>query len=373
MYQIRCPLREAGAVGKNQVGLICPEGRLTFYEYDQAVSATAQALRAAGLPRHSRLALAVSPGWQQPILFFAALRAGAVACFTQQDGATETLAADMSAIACRHAVTDAPAHATRNEGARYFQTSDVVQLVLPTSEEGLDFVFEGNRPATITFTGRPGERRALLHSYGSFYYGALGSNVNVDLRTHDRWLIGSSLSDMEALSAVFRCAVSGATLVVPAPNASLADNIIASSATHANVGAKDLEMLLGSGRIAASRLKIALVREHLSEELWKETKRAGIRVQTCYTIPEMASQVTAMTRVSPPAKQQTSGTAMRYCEVRIAADGHIQVRGRALFDGYVRGEDVVPAADAEGWFTTRDYGTLDADGYLTLGRDSASG
>lgn len=368
MYQIRCPLREAGAVGNNQVGLICPEGRLTFYEYDQAVSATAQALRAAGVPRHARLGLAVAPGWQQPILFFAALRAGAVACFTPSDATGEALAADLNAIACRYAVTDAPSRASRNEGAHYFRTSDVIQLILPTSEDGLDFVFESNRPATITFTGGPDTRRALLHSYGSFYYGALGSNVNMDLRTNDRWLIGSSLSDMQSLSAVFRCAVSGATLVVPAPNASLADNIIASCATHAQVGVRDLEMLLGGGRMSASRLKIALVRERLSDELWRETKRAGIRVQMCYTIPEMASQVTAMTRVSPPAKQQTSGTAMRYCEVRIAADGHIQVRGRALFDGYVRGEQVVPAADAEGWFTTCDYGTLDADGYLTLGR-----
>ncbi len=366
MYHIRCPLREAGSVGKNQVGLICPQGRLTFYEYDQAVSATARMLRDAGVGPGTRLGVNIGEGWQQQIFFFAALRSGAVACYVEDDAANHSLVADMSAIACRHAVVGETIRRDASDGIRYFKASETISMTLARDESDLTFAFEGHRPATITFSGRSPARRALLHSYGSFYYGALGAKVGMNLRTNDRWMIGTEFGRIQTLSAVFCCAVSGATLVVPEPKASFADNLLASEATHAHLEAEDLEALLGSDRMSGCRLKVAMVSAALSEELWQEARKAGIRVQTCYGIPEMASQVTAMTRLSPVSKHRTVGSAMRYNEVRIAENGRIQVRGRALFDGYVEGERVIPAADVDGWFTTDDCGSLDGEGYLNM-------
>ncbi|MFF4607202.1 AMP-dependent synthetase/ligase [Streptomyces sp. NPDC001339] len=54
-------------------------------------------------------------------------------------------------------------------------------------------------------------------------------------------------------------------------------------------------------------------------------------------------------------------------EVRTAADGEIEVRGRTVCEGYLRADGAVePATGAGGWFATGDIGRIDEDGFLWL-------
>ena len=80
------------------------------------------------------------------------------------------------------------------------------------------------------------------------------------------------------------------------------------------------------------------------------------------------TETSAVTTLNPLVGRRfgTVGPALPGCEVRIAADGEVLLRGPNLFAGY----DGDPAGTAEamrdGWLYTGDLGTLDADGYLTL-------
>lgn len=54
-------------------------------------------------------------------------------------------------------------------------------------------------------------------------------------------------------------------------------------------------------------------------------------------------------------------------QVRTAADGEIEVRGRTVCEGYLRADgSVEPATGTDGWFATGDIGRVDEDGFLWL-------
>jgi long-chain acyl-CoA synthetase len=62
----------------------------------------------------------------------------------------------------------------------------------------------------------------------------------------------------------------------------------------------------------------------------------------------------------------TVGPPMPGCEVRIAADGEIEVRSRMMFSGYYKEPEKTAEVMRDGWLLTGDLGALDADGFLKI-------
>jgi long-chain acyl-CoA synthetase len=60
------------------------------------------------------------------------------------------------------------------------------------------------------------------------------------------------------------------------------------------------------------------------------------------------------------------GRPFRGCEMRIAGDGEVLVRGPHLFSGYYRDPEASAEALRDGWLHTGDLGFVDADGYLFI-------
>jgi long-chain acyl-CoA synthetase len=54
------------------------------------------------------------------------------------------------------------------------------------------------------------------------------------------------------------------------------------------------------------------------------------------------------------------------CEVRIAEDGEIQMRGAMNFKGYYRNEAATAETVVDGWLLSGDLGEVDADGYVKI-------
>ena len=81
----------------------------------------------------------------------------------------------------------------------------------------------------------------------------------------------------------------------------------------------------------------------------------------------MTETSTAATISTPEAhKFGTVGRAFEGCEVKIADDGEVLIKGPNIFQGYYKNEEATRQTIVDGWLHTGDIGEIDADGYLSI-------
>jgi long-chain acyl-CoA synthetase len=118
---------------------------------------------------------------------------------------------------------------------------------------------------------------------------------------------------------------------------------------------------LFGGRLRQAVTGAAPIAQEILEFFWG----AGVPVLEGYGMTETATAATYSTIEEH--KFGTVGRPFPGCEVRIADDGEILVKGPNIFQGYYKMQDAsFGAIDPDGWMHTGDIGTLDADGYLSI-------
>jgi long-chain acyl-CoA synthetase len=139
-----------------------------------------------------------------------------------------------------------------------------------------------------------------------------------------------------------------------------------------------LSPLLSWQHVIADRLVLSKVRQKLggrlrwgisggapiSTELLEFFHGFGITLLEAYGLTECTSCT-----INRPEDFRfgTVGRALPGCEVRIADDGEILIRGEHVFVGYLnQPEATAEVLDGDGWFASGDIGELDANGFLRI-------
>jgi long-chain acyl-CoA synthetase len=127
----------------------------------------------------------------------------------------------------------------------------------------------------------------------------------------------------------------------------------------------DQQVLSKIRNLFGGRLKLAVSgAAPINPEILRFFDAAGVLVVEGWGMTETS---TAATIASPDDfKFGTIGKPFPGCEVRIADDGEILVKGPNVFKGYYKNEEATRETLIDGWLHTGDIGEYDSDGYLKI-------
>ena len=221
----------------------------------------------------------------------------------------------------------------------------------------------------ILTSGSSGLPKAALHNLANHVANAIGARHLIQLEQQDAWLLSLPLFHIGGLAVLNRCALAGATVVLPDNRISLAAQLQRDAITHLSLVPAQLVKILAESATSLSPLKALLlgggaVEPSIITQLDSALAPSKIHAYTSYGMTEMASQITTGDAGTPG-----SGQLLPYRELQIR-DGVIWVRGDCLFLGYLTPDGTVTRdCDEQGWFCTQDCGEWDDEGHLhILGR-----
>ncbi|NDL65268.1 o-succinylbenzoate--CoA ligase [Acerihabitans arboris] len=215
-----------------------------------------------------------------------------------------------------------------------------------------------NRLATLTLTsGSSGLPKAAAHTFAAHLASARGVIRLMDFQRRHGWLLSLPLYHVSGQGIVWRWLAVGATLAL-AQDLRLEQAL--AGCTHASLVPTQLWRLLQGDPERLSLRDVLLGGAMIPLELTQRAEALGVRCWCGYGLTEFASTVCAKRA------DASSGVGLPLAgrEVRLV-DGEVWLRGGGMASGYWQQGRLVPLADGDGWFHTRDGGRF-VDGELHI-------
>jgi len=369
MSDICCPLNEAAHISVNQAGVSGPGGALLYSELEQCVCATVKLIERKGWNPGERIILAVPFDWKDLVLILAMMRFGAVVCPVDPACTDEQLKRAIQFLgSTRVFVPESREPDFSCEGVSVEQIDPYVGFI-----DKMKIMHKPHipleRPASVLLCLDDESFSGYVYPYGAHYYGALGGNRVIRITSEDRWLSAVPVFMPGGLDAVFRCIISGAVIVLPAPDESIIDAIKKYEVSHLTLTAEQLDTLLTeepSVAVLRDLERIVVMNRATPVDLLKRAQQQKLNVCSGYMTSAVPGLVTCSEPKTPLASKYTSGMPHRYCQLRVSDAGQIEVAGHVLADGSIRDGETIPLDLEAGWLPTDDKGSFDQQGCLIV-------
>lgn len=347
---------------------------ITYSELDTRATNVASGLRESGVRDGDRVAV-LSPNSVELVELIHALpRLGAVLVPLNLRLTAEELAWQLKDAGVARLLTHRQSQPMATAAAA--AAGIAAPLVMPVEGSApLDAVsvHEPSDPHSIIYTsGTTGRPKGAVLTYGNFLASATGSAFNLGVVPDDRWLACMPLFHVGGLSIVLRSVIYGTCMVLAErfEEQEVARLMREERITLVSFVATMLRRLFAVDDAPASpSLRAALIGGGpVPEQLLRQASVLGYPVVQTYGLSETASQVATLSVGDALEHVGSAGKPLLTARLKVAAgiglSGEILVSGPIVSPGYLRGGDIVPSADEEGWFHTGDVGVLDEDGFL---------
>lgn len=368
MRTIPCPLSAAAKKYGSETAIIAGSLELSYLDLNARVEKTRAFLQEAGVGPSDRVAVLSKNSPEYLVVLIALWRIGASACLLSVRDPESVITEQLKELEAGYLIAQKPYRA----GIKGIDINSILNIAsfedtdLPLQDE----VIQLDAEATIMFTsGSSSSPKAVVHTFGSHYFNAKGSNENIHVGPGDRWLLSLPLYHVSGLSILFRVLLGGGGMIIPEDPKDIVRVIEERRVTHLSLVAAQLFHLLRDKGLA-EHLKdlkaILLGGSMVPETLLRKAEEWRLPLYISYGLTETASQVATSGAKEKTSASRQKAKVLNYREVKISSDGEILVRGEVLFLGYWKQGKIFSPCTRGGWFATGDLGAINNEGYLTV-------
>lgn len=381
-------LRQRASLTPQRLALIAGDMRVTFAELDQTVEDAARRLAGTGIQAGDRVATLLRNGPAPVVLLHALVRLGAMLVPLNVRLAPAEIAWQLAHVGARALLCD---ETNRELAMTALPGTEnlLVHVLRPTSQDAIGL---GDLPEinvslrrqvdlsathSIVFTsGTTGRPKGALLTYGNHWWNAVGSALNLGLKTDDRLLASLPLFHVGGMAILLRSVIYGCAAVVQERFDPVEMNgaIDRDGVTIVSVVAAMLHRLLderGDVPYPPWLRCVLLGGGPAPRPLLEACAARNIPVVQTYGLTESGSQAVTLAPEDALRKLGSAGKPLFPVELRVVVDGRpaepeeigeILLRGPSISPGYFG--EALDVAWTDGWLRTGDLGRLDAEGYL---------